>query len=161
MNMLTAYFDQGARTAVELANARSRFRRGVAVDPDPTTPATLQSLQTALRAILNADSPAAAAAGINALLHAAAAAPVLEADAEGRWRLHLHSPHADALSRCTVKTATGLAALLDDDAWDAVKPCAAERCDDFFLDRSRNGSAKYCSRTCANRVNARLHRRRR
>lgn len=161
MNMLTAYFDQGARTAVELANARSPFRRGVAVETDPTTSAALRSLQTALRTILDADEPAAAAAGINALLHAAAAAPVLQADAEGRWRMHLHSPHADALSRCTVKAATGLATLLDDDAWDTVKSCAAERCDDFFLDRSRNGSAKYCSRTCANRVNARLHRQRR
>lgn len=159
MNMLTVYFDEGAQVAVELANARSPFRRGVAVEPDPTASAPLWSLQTALRGILDADEPAAAATGINALLHAAAAAPMLEADPEGRWRLHLHSPHADEISRMAVKAATGLATLLDDDAWHTVKSCAAERCGDFFLDRSRNASGRYCSRTCANRVNARLHRR--
>jgi predicted RNA-binding Zn ribbon-like protein len=41
---------------------------------------------------------------------------------------------------------------------DRLHVCAADDCLRAVVDVSRNGTRRYCSRTCANRVNARRHR---
>jgi len=45
-----------------------------------------------------------------------------------------------------------------DHGWERFGWCAAPRCDNLFFDRSRNRSQRYCSRSCATRVNVRAHR---
>jgi predicted RNA-binding Zn ribbon-like protein len=42
-----------------------------------------------------------------------------------------------------------------------MNTCADESCGDVFVDASRNRSRRYCSDTCANRLNVAAHRRRR
>jgi len=160
MHTMTAYFNEGLTLALELANELSPHRQGrtaTSADAAARDP-QLAQLRTVLRAALDAPGEAEASTQINSLLAAAAAAPALAEAADGSWHLHLHTPHADTISRRTVKAASGLAVLMDDDGWSRVKQCAAERCDDFYLDVSRNQSRRFCSRSCANRVNARAHR---
>lgn len=167
MRILTAYLEEGATLALSLANVLSEYRHGVlaaprapssAFDPDAASAQRLALLERQLREVLNAHTVAESSRKLNALLHDAAAAPTLAEDGDGRWRLHLHSVHADAISRRAVNCAVGLATLIDDDEWTAIKKCTADRCDDYFLDLSRNQSRRFCSRTCANRINARTHR---
>lgn len=167
MRILTAYLEEGATLALSLANVLSEYQQGVLAEPSPPSSGIapdaasarrLVLLQGQLREVLNAQTVAESSRKLNALLHDAAAAPTLAEDGDGRWRLHLHSVHADAISRRAVNCAAGLATLIDDDEWTSIKQCAADRCDDYFLDQSRNQSRRFCSRTCANRINARTHR---
>ncbi|WP_432537874.1 CGNR zinc finger domain-containing protein [Kineococcus arenarius] len=157
MRALTAYLDEGVTLALAAANTLSAHRQGALLKRDDFAD-EMSALGRRVAEVLHAPDAGKASELLNVLLAEAAAAPVLARDDAGRWRLHLHSAHADQPSRQMVKATAGLAALVDDDEWDAIKQCAAERCDDFFYDHSRNRSRRFCSRTCANRVNARLHR---
>lgn len=167
MRILTAYLEDGAARALLLANELSEYRQGTLVaqdpaisgpDPDAPTALGLTRLQRQLRDVLEAQTVAESSKKLNAMLIDAAAAPTLAEDSDGRWRLHLHSVQADAISRTTVNCSAGLATVIDDDEWASIKQCVADRCDDYFVDRSRNQSRCFCSRTCANRINARAHR---
>lgn len=169
MRALTAYLDDGVTLALSIANALSTQRQGVRASYQPSVPIKQQDtispqdinhVEQQFRDVLSRDNAAEASQKLNDLLREAAAAPVLVDDGQGRWRLHLHSDRATTLSRITVKAAAGLAALMDDDEWTSIKQCAAGHCDDYFLDRSRNRSRRFCSRTCANRINAYLYRNR-
>jgi predicted RNA-binding Zn ribbon-like protein len=42
-----------------------------------------------------------------------------------------------------------------------IRTCNAAPCREIFVDTSRNGRRRYCSRRCANRLNATRHRERR
>ena len=48
--------------------------------------------------------------------------------------------------------ATGLAVVLGGDLHDRLGVCTAPRCDRVYVDTSRNGTRRYCSTSCQNRV---------
>ncbi len=50
--------------------------------------------------------------------------------------------------------ATGLAVVLGSDLHDRIGVCTAARCDRVYVDTSRNGTRRFCSTTCQNRVKA-------
>lgn len=161
MVALNAYFEQGVALAVDLANLVGAHRRGTrVVEGERQVPASvrvvepqpLQHLARRMRTIVTA-SPAAAAALLNELFTEHSAAPQLAPDGPD-WRLHLHPENSTDEALDAVKAASGLAVLLDQDDWATLKVCAASRCDDVFQDQSRNLTRRYCSRTCANRINA-------
>ena len=54
--------------------------------------------------------------------------------------------------------ARGLAELVIAYGIDRLHMCAADDCLRAVVDVSRNGTRRYCSRTCANRTNSRRHR---
>lgn len=163
----------GVEVALELANGLSQWRRGRLAGSLPAenggAEATvgrlpdsmrLRRLRREVRSAFAAGSIGEACEILNGMLAVTGAAPVLVTGNDGRWRMRLRSLRSDSLSRVAVHATTGMAALVHDGSWIGVRRCAADRCDDYFLDRSRNGSRRYCSRTCANRMNARTFRRR-
>lgn len=168
MAALNDYTKEGLVLAVALANVGSRNRRGDTASPAQALahvpvrigePA-LQLAAQQLRQILAEGTPEQAAPLINRLLRHQRARPELALNPAGRWRLHLHPAGASPEALDLVKAASGLAALIDEGRWATIKQCSADRCEDFFLDQSRNATRRYCSRTCANRINAQLHRQR-
>jgi len=42
--------------------------------------------------------------------------------------------------------------------WDRLRTCAADDCTGVFVDLSRNGSKRFCSLRCGNRINMIEHR---
>ena len=169
MDGLTEYVEEGLALAIALANRNSSQRRGAAAEPSHATagvdlrvgdPVVLDSMAAHLREVLAAPRPEQAGPLINQLFRAHHAAPELAADALGHWRLHLHPRDASREALDMVKAGSGLAWLVDGDRWQTLKHCLATRCDDYFLDLSPGTTRRYCSRTCANRVNSHLHRRR-
>jgi predicted RNA-binding Zn ribbon-like protein len=48
--------------------------------------------------------------------------------------------------------ATGLAVVLGGSGADRLGVCTAPGCDRVFVDTSRNGTRRYCSTSCQNRV---------
>ena len=50
--------------------------------------------------------------------------------------------------------ATGLAIVLGGDLYDRLGVCTAPHCDRVYVDTSRNGTRRFCSTACQNRVKA-------
>jgi predicted RNA-binding Zn ribbon-like protein len=178
-----SYEYSGAVTAVRLVNELAierAFGRPVeSTDPlgviatilasDPTWPAVrnrdvpaLGALAARLRGVfddLHRGDIDAAAGRLNTLLAAHPAHPHLAKDG-GRWHLHHHPADADLVAMATAICAEAVARCIGAGAATRLGTCDAGDCDRVFLDGSKNGSRRFCSTTCQNRVKAATFRRR-
>jgi predicted RNA-binding Zn ribbon-like protein len=96
-----------------------------------------------------------AAHRVNDMLAATGAHPALERHDGEPWHIHFHS--ADETSRATgwaAGCATGLAIVLGGELHDRLGVCTAPHCDRVYVDTSRNGTRRFCSTACQNRVKA-------
>ncbi len=121
----------------------------------------LQQLATHLRGVFAAVSDRRnddAAEILNTLLVQSGARPQLWRDPLAGWQLHYHSSDTGAVQGWTAGCAAGLAHLLTGPQAARLGICAAPRCDLVFVDTSRNGSRRFCSMACQNRVKAAAHR---
>jgi len=66
-----------------------------------------------------------------------------------------------AVQGCAAGCATGLAVVLGTDMYKRLGVCTASRCDRVYVDVSRNGTRRFCSTACQNRVKAAAFRARR
>ena len=178
-----SYEYTGAVTAVDLVNGLAiedaygrtadRHDPRTIIDPilaaDPTWPrlqkddvSGLAALAARLRAVfddVNGGDLDRAAGRLNHLLAAHPAYPYLAK--EGRvWRLHHHPADADLVPMATAICAEALARVIGAGSADRLGTCTADKCERVFLDSSKNGSRRFCSTTCQNRVKASAFRRR-
>ena len=75
------------------------------------------------------------------------------------WRLHHHPADADLVPMATAICAEAVARVIGAGAADRLGTCGADECERVFLDGSKNGSRRFCSTTCQNRVKALARRR--
>jgi predicted RNA-binding Zn ribbon-like protein len=118
-------------------------------------------LRTVFEAVATGDIDRAAHQ-VNDLLVTTGAHPALERHDGEPWHIHFHS--ADETSRAkswAAGCATGLAIVLGSELYDRLGVCTAPRCDRVYVDTSRNGSRRFCSTACQNRVKAAAFRERR
>lgn len=94
-----------------------------------------------------------AAESVNSLLSEQSAHPHLANDG-GRWQLHHHPPDAELLAMWSAIVADALARLIGSGRADRLGRCRADDCQRLYFDRSKNGSRRFCSTTCQNRVKA-------
>jgi predicted RNA-binding Zn ribbon-like protein len=95
-----------------------------------------------------------AAITLNALLAETGARPQLDRHDGEPWHLHFHGRTDTAAQGWAAGCATGLAVVLGTDMYDRLGVCTAPRCDRVYVDVSRNGTRRFCSTTCQNRVKA-------
>jgi len=100
----------------------------------------------------------AAAMTINELLLHTRARPYLERHDGEPWHLHFHGPDDSLASRWGASSATGVAVVLGSEFHDRLGVCTAPRCDRVYVDTSRNGTRRFCSTACQNRVKAAAYR---
>ncbi|HSZ39831.1 MAG TPA: CGNR zinc finger domain-containing protein [Trebonia sp.] len=103
-----------------------------------------------------------AARRVNDMLSTTGAHPALERHDGEPWHIHFHA--ADETSRVkgwAAGCATGLAVVLGGEHFDRLGVCTAPHCDRVYVDTSRNGSRRFCSTACQNRVKAAAFRERR
>ena len=108
-----------------------------------------------LREVFEAVSAGAiddAAARVNALLIRTGARPELERHDGQGWHLHFHAADNSLPNGWAAGCATGLAVVLGGSGADRLGVCTAPGCDRVFVDTSRNGTRRYCSTSCQNRV---------
>ncbi|MFD2415246.1 CGNR zinc finger domain-containing protein [Amycolatopsis pigmentata] len=91
---------------------------------------------------------------LNAILRETHAAPVLSRHDNEPWHLHFHAPEAGWARSWAASMATALAVVLGSPVHDRLGICTALACDRVYVDTSRNGTRRFCSTSCQNRVKA-------
>ena len=99
-----------------------------------------------------------AVAHVNRLLSDASAMPFLVRHDGLDWHVHAVALSAPLAERIRVEVAMGLLDVIRSNEWGRLRSCAAEDCTGIFADLSRNGSKRFCSVRCGNRVNMMEHR---
>jgi predicted RNA-binding Zn ribbon-like protein len=115
----------------------------------------LRAVAAELRAVFEAVAAGdvdLAALQVNKLLAGTGARPSLDNhDGEG-WHLHFHGAQNTLANGWAAGCATGLAVVLGTDDRGRLGLCTAPHCDRAYVDTSRNGTRRFCSTTCQNRV---------
>ncbi|MFC5181292.1 CGNR zinc finger domain-containing protein [Actinomadura harenae] len=93
-----------------------------------------------------------AAARVNRMLDDTAARPRLARHDGEPWHLHFHGADSGLTAEWGGPCATGLAVVLGSELHDRLGVCTAPVCDRVYVDTSRNGTRRYCSTACQNRV---------
>ncbi|GAA2347259.1 CGNR zinc finger domain-containing protein [Saccharopolyspora halophila] len=135
-----------------LTGSRTGARR-----PTDEEARALAEVATRLRAVfthLDAGDMNAACEHVNELLRTTEAAPVLSNHDGGVWHVHFHALDADYARSWEAPMATALAIVLGNPSADRLGVCSAPACDRVYLDTSRNGTRRFCSTACQNRVKA-------
>lgn len=129
-------------------------------DPGQVPPgdaAELAAFAPELRAVFTAVADGdvdAAAQQVNGLLARTGAHPQLDNHDGQGWHLHFHGADNGLAVGWAAGCATGLAVVLGTDDRGRLGVCTAPRCDRVYVDISRNGTRRFCSTTCQNRVKA-------
>jgi predicted RNA-binding Zn ribbon-like protein len=96
----------------------------------------------------------AACVALNQVMRETNAVPTLARHDGEPWHLHFHSADASWAAGWAASMATGLAVVLGNPAVDRLGLCNAPACDRVYVDVSRNGTRRFCSTACQNRVKA-------
>ncbi|MFI9322585.1 CGNR zinc finger domain-containing protein [Kitasatospora aureofaciens] len=121
----------------------------------------LAALAPRLRAVfeyLAAGDQDRAAGAANALLADLRPFPVLERHRDEPWHLYFRSTPGDEASDWAARLALGLATALGSRFASRLGLCSAPACDRVYVDVSRNGTRRFCSTPCQNRVKSAAHR---
>ncbi|MEU7741884.1 CGNR zinc finger domain-containing protein [Nonomuraea sp. NPDC049158] len=99
-----------------------------------------------------ADDIDTAATQVNSLLEESHARPTLQRHDGEPWHLHFHGTGGTLAGDWAASCATGLAIVLGGEFFDRLGVCTAPHCDRVYVDVSRNGTRRFCSTACQNRV---------
>lgn len=96
----------------------------------------------------------AAAHQVNRLLHKTRAQPSMARHDEDLWHLHFSGTAGGVALEWAGACATALGIVLGSDARNRLGLCNAPHCDRVYVDTSHNGTRRFCSTACQNRVKA-------
>ncbi len=116
----------------------------------------VRQLRSELRRIFASESASEAATLLRDLLAGLVVAPRLIVDEPSVGEVAVGfgpRPDADLLERVRVVVGLGLAEALERWGVARFRICDADRCEDVFVDTSKNGRRRYCGVKCQNRVN--------
>lgn len=158
-----AYYAQEAARLVNADLSDLDSLRGALSDREwyasrltPRDLAKLRTMQSLLREVFET-----AAAGdepgtvqlLNNLLGRFRIAPRISGHDAQSWHLHVTANGAAVGDDLAAEAIMGLAITLIDYGADRLGTCAADWCDNVYLDTSPNRSRRYCSDRCASRAN--------
>ena len=181
-----SHADLVVSAAVKLVNVVTPgSRRGRPYEP-PMGPALREAISDALVAARNVDVPVTAARAaslvavgvavrpvfehlargdvdraarlVNRLLQTYQPAPELQSHDGQPWHLHFHGGQRADPSGWGGGMSVGLAIVVGGRFADRLGVCQASACDRVYVDVSKNGTRRFCSTACQNRVKAAAHR---
>lgn len=95
---------------------------------------------------------------INTWLRDATALPFLTRHDHFNWHLHATPSDAPLATRIRVEVALALVDVIRTGETGRMRVCDAPDCEGLLVDLSRNGSKRFCSIRCGNRMNQLAHR---
>ena len=146
------------------ARADSVFYRTYGVRTTGEQAEALAGLAARLRLVFDAVRAGdfdAAAELVNAMAREYDARPTLIRHDGEPWHLHFHAPGTPLVPGLGAGYAAGLAFVLGGEHADRIGVCSADSCDRVYVDVSRNGTKRFCSTACQNRVKTAVFRARR
>ena len=171
VNTLTAGEARGHGYAPPAGPDLCRAATAVLRAASPRTPelsgpetAQLSELAAQLRVVfagVAAGDVDAAAHQVNDLIATAGAHPWLDRHDGEPWHLHYRGAQDSLVTGWAAGCASGLAVVLGSDLRGRIGVCTAPRCDRVYVDASRNGTRRFCSTSCQNRVKTAAFRARR
>lgn len=144
----------GAATEAALREVLALYDLHVA----PLDVAAFRALADAVGEVFRAPDATRRTAVLNGLLTAFEPAPFL-AEHDGQAP-HFHFVPDDRpdVERVGASLAMALAHVVVDHGGDRLGTCDAPGCERVYVDQTRNGNQRFCSKTCATRVHVARHR---
>ncbi|MEF2977565.1 CGNR zinc finger domain-containing protein [Subtercola sp. YIM 133946] len=139
-------------TPAQLTALLDRHRYTGRFDRDEAELAEVHTTRADLRRIWLLDRDAAVVE-VNAMLENARALPHLVRHDDFDWHLHATDQGAPLAERIRVEVSLALVDVIRTAEMGRLRACAADDCTGLVLDLSRNGSKRFCSVRCGNRVN--------
>lgn len=139
-------------TTQQLADLLAENRYSGRVDGDEQELAEVRATRDRIMRVWSLDRDAAALE-VNAMLAEAHALPYLMRHDGFDWHLHATAQDAPLAERIRVEIALALVDVIRSGETGRLRVCAADDCTGLVLDLSRNGSKRFCSVRCGNRVN--------
>lgn len=136
----------------ELTALLTEHRYSGRFDRDDAELADVRAARERIRGVWTLDRDGAAQA-VNEMLAEARALPQLVRHDDFDWHLHATERTAPLAERILVEVALALVDVIRSSETDRLRRCGAEDCDGVLLDLSRNGSKRFCSIRCGNRMN--------
>lgn len=131
---------------LELHRYSGRFDRDLAeLDDVRATRDTLRNVWTLDRDDMVAE--------VNRMLREANAVAHLARHDDFDWHIHATEPTAPLAERMRVEVAFALIDVIRMNETSRMRLCGADDCEGVFIDLSRNGSKRFCSVRCGNRMN--------
>lgn len=140
------------RTAGDLRDFLDRHRMLGPNTVEESDLTEIRALRDQMRAVFSAADEELSLARLNAVLAAAGVEPRVVSHADGHRELYFAPGEAPLARRVACDAGIGLAMMLTEHA-DRLKTCSADPCRIVFVDLSRNRSRRWCSDTCAARIN--------
>ncbi len=139
-------------TPAELTALLDEWRFSGRFDRDEAELAAVHGFRDELRALWVLDRDAMAER-VNAMLRETDAQPRLERHDGFDWHLHTTPMDAPLVDRIRAEAALALVDVVRSDETERMRVCEAPDCTGLLIDLSRNGSKRFCSVRCGNRVN--------
>ena len=144
--------DDELATTQQLADLLERSVYTGRVDRDAVELDEVRSTRDLLRRVWTLDRDDAVVE-VNAMLASARALPQLERHDGFDWHMHATAPDAPLAERIRVEASLALIDVIRMNEMDRLRVCEADDCAGLFVDLSRNGSKRFCSVRCGNRMN--------
>ena len=125
----TGRFDRDTKELADAVEARALLRRAWSLTADDAVPLVNQMFADA-----------------NTLLY-------LAKHDHFDWHLHATEPDAPLIERIIGESAIAFADVIRSQEWQRLRECEADDCEGVLADLSRNGSKRFCSVRCGNRMN--------
>jgi len=148
------------RTAADVTAFLRRHRMLGENTVSDTDVEEIRELRDEIRGVFTATDDDLALDRLNAVLAAAGVVPRIARIPDGSRELFFAPADAPLARRVACDAGIGLAMMLTEHAA-RLKSCAADPCRNVFVDLSRNRSRRWCSESCAARVNVAAYRARR
>lgn len=139
-------------TVAQLSTAVVRWGFSGRFDHDDAELAGVRAARDRIRAVWAMD-PDDAVAEVNAMLREAEALPQLVRHPPYDWHIHATPDTAPLGERMLVEVAMALVDVIRSGETHRLRACAAPDCEGVLVDLSRNGSKRFCSIRCGNRMN--------
>jgi hypothetical protein len=139
-------------TVDQLDALLTRYGYSGRIDHDEAELAAVREARGQLREVWTLDRDGAVEA-VNRMLREARALPYLTRHDGSDWHLHATEPDKPLAERIRVEAALALIDAIRMNETHRQRVCAADDCSGIFLDLSRNGSKRFCSVRCGNRMN--------
>lgn len=144
--------DDELATVDQLAALLVRYPYTGRIDHDEAELREVRQTRTLLRRVWLLDRDDAAVA-VNRMLREANALPYLARHDDLDWHMHATVPEAPLAERIRVESALALTDVIRMNEMGRLRVCEAADCTGLVLDLSRNGSKRFCSVRCGNRMN--------